>query len=194
MVYRASNPFLRSFAHRSEPLRVGDIVNLDVALYVYHEPSGACYHGDTSTTVPVGGFEKISRQCATLIKGTRHALEAGIAACGPDRPYNGIGNAIAKVAEEYQLQIVPELSGHGIGEDYHGYPLILHFANDDPGEMSPGTVFTIEPCLSEGSGEFTMDSKDKWSLYALDGARATQEEHTVMITETGVEVLTKLDG
>ena len=159
-----------------------------------YEPVGICYHGDTSTTVPVGGFDKISQQSATLIKATREALEAGIAACGPDRPYSGIGNAIAKVAEKYQLQIVPDLSGHGIGKEYHGYPLILQFANDDPGEMSPGTIFTIEPCLSEGSGEYVVDEKDNWSLYALDGARATQEEHTVMITETGVEVLTRLNG
>jgi methionyl aminopeptidase len=69
----------------------------------------------------------------------------------------------------------------------------MHVDNDDPGEMVPGTIFTIEPCLTEGNGKYAVDLEDKWSLYSVDGARAAQEEHTVMITETGVEVLTEID-
>ena len=126
-----------------------------------------------------------------LLKATREAVQTGIAACGPFQPYNGIGKAISSVAKKYGLAIASGLSGHGIGREYHQYPLILHCDNDDPGEMAPGTVFTIEPCLTEGNGEYTVDPLDKWSLYSIDGARGAQEEHTVMITETGVEVLTR---
>lgn len=105
----------------------------------------------------------------------------------------GIGKAISSVARNNGLTVVPELSGHGIGREYHQYPLIMHVDNDDPGEMVPGTIFTIEPCLTEGNGKYAVDLEDKWSLYSVDGARAAQEEHTVMIMETGVEVLTEID-
>jgi methionyl aminopeptidase len=157
-------------------------------LYVPFEPAGTSYHGDTSTTVAVGDLSDNSR---LLLQATKEALEAGVAACGPFQPYSGIGKAISAVARKYGLKVVSELSGHGIGREYHQYPLILHYDNDDPGEMAPGTIFTIEPCLSEGSGEYNVDPHDKWSLYSSDGARGAQEEHTVMITETGVEILTR---
>ena len=174
----------------SQPLLEGSIVNLDIALYVPYEPAKACYHGDTSTTIPVGGLKSLSQHSKNLLKATKYALEAGIQACGPWKPYNGIGKAIANVAAKYDLVIVPELSGHGIGKEYHQLPLILHTYNEDPGEMAPGTIFTIEPCLTEGDGRFEVDSEDEWSLYSLDGSRGAQEEHTVMITEHGVEILT----
>lgn len=161
---------------------------MDVALYVPFEPAGTSYHGDTSTTVAVGDLSVNSQ---LLLQATKEALEAGIAACGPFQPYSGIGKAISAVARKYGLTVVPELSGHGIGREYHQYPLILHYNNDDPGEMVPGTIFTIEPCLTEGSGEYNVDPQDRWSLYSVDGARGAQEEHTVMITDTGLEVLTQ---
>jgi methionyl aminopeptidase len=165
----------------------GSIVNLDIAIYVPYDPAGAGYHGDNSTTVPVG---EISPRARDLIATTKLALQAGIAACGPFQPYNGIGKAISDVARQHGFAVVPELSGHGIGREYHQHPLILHIENEDPGEMTPGTVFTIEPCLSEGDGRYTVDPDDKWTLYSADGGRAAQEEHTVLVTDTGVEVLT----
>jgi len=158
-------------------------------LYVLYDPANACYHGDTSTTVPVG---IISEQSSNLISATKSALQAAIEACGPFKPYNGIGKAITEVATKHQFTVVKGLSGHGVGREYHQHPMILHIENEDPGEMAPGTVFTIEPCLSEGNGEYSVDPTDSWSLYASDGARAAQEEHTIMITNTGVEVLTQL--
>ena len=164
---------------------------MDIALYVPYEPAGACYHDDTSTTVAVGDINTLSDNSRLLIQATKEALQAGIAACGPSQLYSGIGKAISAVAKEYELTIVTELSGHGIGKEYHQYPLILHYDNDDPGEMAPGTIFTIEPCLTEGSGEYNIDADDRWSMYSVDGAPGAQEEHTVMITETGVEVLTQ---
>lgn len=167
----------------------GSIVNLDVALYVPYEPANVCYHGDTSTTVPVGD---ISESSQNLIAATKAALRAAIDACGPFKPYNEIGKAITLVAKNHNFTVIPELSGHGVGREYHQHPLILHIENDDPGEMAPGTIFTIEPCLSEGNGKYIVNPIDKWSLYSVDGSRAAQEEHTVMITDTGVEVLTEL--
>jgi methionyl aminopeptidase len=170
----------------------GSIINLDIALYVPYKSGKACYHGDTSTTISVGDKKSLSTESRNLIKATNEALQAGIDACGLWKPYNGIGKAISAVASQYKFTVVPELSGHGIGREYHQHPLILHFDNDDPGEMAPGTIFTIEPCLSEGNGQYKVDPQDSWSLYSADGSRAAQEEHTVMITETGVEVLTKI--
>lgn len=183
---------LCNFAYSSQPLLEGSIINLDIALYVPYKPGNTYYHGDTSTTVSVGDQESLSRESRNLIKATKEALQAGIDACGPWKPYHGIGKAISGVAAQYKFTVVQELSGHGIGREYHQHPLILHFDNDDPGEMAPGTVFTIEPCLSEGNGQYKVDPQDSWSLYSVDGSRAAQEEHTVMITETGVEVLTKI--
>jgi methionyl aminopeptidase len=183
---------LCKLADDSQPLLEGCIINLDIALYVPYGPEKLCYHGDTSTTVPAGEMENLSTQSRNLLAATKEALKAGIDACGPWKPYNGIGKAISAVASKHNFTVVPELSGHGIGREYHQHPLILHVHNDDPGEMAPGTIFTIEPCLSEGNGQYTVDPDDGWSLYSVDGSRAAQEEHTVMITETGVDVLTKL--
>jgi methionyl aminopeptidase len=180
--------YIKPSTNESEPLREGSIVNLDIALYVPFEPAGTGYHGDNSTTVAVGDIDDNSQR---LLRATKEALEAGIAACGPFQPYNGIGKAISAVARNYGLTVVPELSGHGIGREYHQYPLILHTDNDDPGEMAPGTIFTIEPCLTNGNGQYSVDPQDNWSLLSADGARGAQEEHTVLITETGVEVLTQ---
>lgn len=178
-------------ANDSQLLEEGSMVNLDIALYVPLESAGMSYHGDTSTTVAVGDPNSLSENSRLLMKATKEALEAGIAACGPFQPYSGIGQAISAVARKYGLTVVPELSGHGIGKEYHQYPLILHCDNHDPGQMAPGTIFTIEPCLTEGNGMYKVDPQDKWSLYSVDGARGAQEEHTVMITDTGVEVLTR---
>jgi methionyl aminopeptidase len=169
----------------------GSIINLDIALYVTYDLAKTCYHGDTSTTVIVGDVNTVPESSRTLLKGTKEAIQAGIGACGPFRPYNGIGKAITSVAQKYGLTVVPELSGHGIGREYHQYPLILHYDNDDPGEMVPGTIFTIEPCLTEGDGKYNVDPQDKWTMYSADGSRGAQEEHTVMITDSGVEVLTQ---
>lgn len=137
-------------------------------------------------------MEALSESSQLLLVATKKALYAGIAACGPLKPYNGIGKAIAAVVKASGLTLVSGLSGHGIGREYHQYPLILHDDNDDPGEMVPGTIFTIEPCLTEGNGEYSIDPLDGWSMYSMDGGRGAQEEHTVMITETGVEILTQL--
>jgi methionyl aminopeptidase len=172
----------------------GSLINLDIALYVPHEPSQASFHGDTSTTVAVGGEETLSYSGGLLLDATKEALQAAISACGPFQPYNGIGKAISDVASKHGLTVVSELAGHGIGREYHQYPLVLHYENNDPGEMAPGTIFTIEPCLTEGNGVINVDPSDNWSIYSEDGARGAQEEHTVMITADGVEVLTQKPG
>ena len=171
------------------PLLEGSIINLDIALYVPYEPANACYHGDTSTTIAVGS---ISEESQRLLNATKEAIKAAIDVCGPLQPYNRIGKAVEGVAKQYGLNVINVLSGHGVGKEYHQLPLILHYDNDDPGEMAPGTVFTIEPCLTEGDGGYFISTEDEFSVCSLDGSRGAQEEHTVMITKTGVEVLTQL--
>jgi methionyl aminopeptidase len=169
-------------------------VNLDLALYVQFDDTKFCYHGDTSTTVAVGGEQTLSPQSRRLLDATKMALDAAISACGPLKPYNGIGKAISSVAREYGMTVVKGVSGHGIGREYHQYPVIVQDDNDDAGQMVLGTMFTIEPCLTEGSGEYEIDPRDGWSIYSVDGARGAQEEHTVMVTDEGVDVLTRISG
>jgi len=171
------------------PLLEGSIINLDIALYVPYEPADTCYHGDTSTTV---GVSEISEKSQRLLKATKEALKAGIDVCGPLTSYSKIGKAIEAVAHKYGMQVVKDLCGHGVGKDYHQYPIILHYHNEDAGAMAPGTVFTIEPCLVEGVDQHFTSPEDHFSICSLDGGRGAQEEHTVMVTDTGVEVLTQL--
>src|SRR5271170_2946992 len=126
MVFRMSILSEMALLNDSQPLLEGSIINLDIALYVPYEPAQASYHGDTSTTVSVGDLNSLSDDSRLLLMATKEALQAGIAACGPMQPFNGIGEAISSVAKHYGLRVVSELSGHGIGKEYHQFPLILH--------------------------------------------------------------------
>jgi len=117
------------------PLENGDIVNIDITVFL----DG--YHGDTSKTFLVGDVDNQGRD---LVKTTVEALESGIQACGPGRPFKGIGRAIHDLVHRRDYSISSQFSGHGIGKVFHRPPWILHHANDEPGVMLPGHCFTIE--------------------------------------------------
>ncbi|KAH8306735.1 hypothetical protein KR044_011620, partial [Drosophila immigrans] len=161
----------------------GDIINIDVT--VYHN---GC-HGDCSETFLVGDVDERGR---FLVDATRECLLKCIALCGPGVPFNKIGKRIQQFCHENKLESVGAFIGHGIGSYFHGPPEIYHYANDVPGEMHPGMTFTIEPILCLGRGDVGL-LEDGWTAVSLDDSRSAQFEHTVLVTETGVEVLTSAD-
>ena len=160
----------------------GDIINLDVTCYV----NGV--HGDTNATFLVGDVDEQSRQ---LVKVTEECLWRGIEAVQPDRPLSDIGKAIEDHAHAHRMGVVRAFIGHGIGEQFHTDIQVLHYY--DPRNnmiMKPGMVFTIEPMITLGTWQFKMWDDD-WTAVTADGKRTAQFEHTVVVTDTGVDVLSK---
>jgi len=159
----------------------GDIVNLDVTIYL----DGM--HGDTSATFPVG---RIDTGSAHLIAVTQECLALGIAAVRPGRPFRAIGQAIEPHAARNGYHVVRRYGGHGIGASFHTELHVPH--HDDPRAtrlMEPGMVFTIEPMLTAGTWA-VREWDDGWTVVTADGKRSAQFEHTVLVTETGAEILT----
>ncbi|GAA5812526.1 hypothetical protein MFLAVUS_005982 [Mucor flavus] len=163
------------------PLQDGDMINVDVTVYL----NG--YHGDTSATFMVGNVDE---KGIALIECTRETLEKSIAICGPGVPNKEIGRIICEHAMKNGFSVSDELSGHGIGKEFHSLPLIYHHINEEEGVMIPGSTFTIEPILCQGSATGIM-WPDKWTISTVDGGRSAQFEHTLLVTEDGVEILTE---
>ena len=165
----------------SRPLNEGDIINVDVTIYL----DGV--HGDTSITLAVG---EISDNDKKLLVQTRTAMDHGIDAIYPGMPINTIGRVIEDHAHRYNLGVVREFIGHGIGTEFHSSIQIPHYY--DPGAQTilvPGMTLTVEPMLTLGSPAcFLWD--DNWTAATLDGCRTAQFEHTVLVTDEGVERLT----
>eukprot|EP00050_Salpingoeca_kvevrii_P004182 m.245509 g.245509 ORF g.245509 m.245509 type:complete len:317 (+) comp10958_c0_seq2:711-1661(+) len=165
----------------SRPLEEGDIINVDITVFL----NG--FHGDNSQTFVVGQVDPAAK---ALIEDTNLAMNTAIAACGPNVPFNVIGDAVTRVATEKRRSIVDAFVGHGIGEHFHVPPEILHHRNDDHRRMQPGMVFTIEPILSEGSPSITI-LEDRWTAVSDDNSRSAQAEHTLLIT---ADVRTQAEG
>ncbi len=164
------------------PLEDGDIVNIDVTAYL----DGV--HGDTNATFLVGEVDKGSRR---LVQITRECLDRGIAAAKPGRPLNEIGRAIEHHAHAHDLSVIRTFVGHGIGEQFHGEPSVPHYYEPRlTTVLEPGMVFTIEPMIAMGDHRERIWS-DGWTAVTVDGSRTAQFEHTILITDTGNEVLTR---
>jgi methionyl aminopeptidase len=165
----------------STVLHEGDIINLDVTCYV----DGV--HGDTNATFFVGDVDDESRR---LVRVTEECTWKGIGAVKPDRPLSDIGKAIEDHANKHKLGVVRAFIGHGIGEQFHTDVQVLHYYDARNNMiMKPGMVFTIEPMITLGTWQHKMWDDD-WTAVTADGKRTAQFEHTVLVTETGVEVLT----
>ena len=159
----------------------GDIINLDVTCFV----NGV--HGDTNATFMVGD---VSAEDRLLVKVTEECMWRGIEAVVPGRPLSDIGRAIEDHAKTHRMGVVRAFIGHGIGEQFHTDVQVLHYY--DPRNntiMKPGMVFTIEPMITLGTWQFHMWDDD-WTAVTADGKRTAQFEHMVLVTDTGVEVLT----
>ena len=169
----------------SRPLDDGDIVNLDVTIFLEG------MHGDCSATFLVGSVDEASTR---LVRVTREALEHGIEAVKVGRPIADIGRAIQQHADAHGYGVVRAFCGHGIGEDFHMEPQILHYYEPRSRTiMEEGMVFTIEPMLTMGEPDHVVWA-DGWTAVTADGRRAAQFEHTVLVTAAGAEVLTAPPG
>ena len=163
------------------PLVDGDIVSLDVTLYI----DGV--HGDTCLTVPVGDADPDSRRLITV---TRDCLARAIDAVAPGRPVNVIGRAIQEHAEAAGFGVVRQFVGHGVGEMFHSGFYIPHYFDPARTEaLEPGMTFTIEPMITQGAWRARM-WEDGWTAVTADGRRSAQFEHTLVVGDRGAEILT----
>ncbi len=162
-------------------LRDGDLINVDVT------PIVDGYHGDASRTFMIGEVAPLARR---LVEDTYRSLWLGIAAVRPGGTTGDIGHAIQSFIEPRGYSIVRQFSGHGIGRTFHTAPAILHYGRPGSGErLTAGMTFTIEPMINLGDWRCQV-LKDGWTAVTVDGSLSAQFEHTVLVTETGVEVLT----
>jgi len=165
----------------SRVLKDGDILNVDVTLIL----NG--WHGDSSRMYPIG---KISRAAERLIAITYESLMRGVAAVMPGKHIGDIGAAIQTYAESERCSVVRDFCGHGIGQVFHDRPNILHYGRPGEGvEMKPGMIFTIEPMINLGKPQVKILS-DGWTAVTRDRSLSAQFEHTIGVTETGVDVFT----
>ncbi|MCU1595566.1 MAG: methionine aminopeptidase [Frankiales bacterium] len=167
----------------STVLKDGDIVNLDVTIYL----DGV--HGDTNATFLVGEVDEESRR---LVEVTRECLVRGIAAVKPGGRVRDIGKAIQTYAEGEGYGVVRAFVGHGIGRAFHSDPQVYHYDNPSARtELLPGMTFTIEPMITIGDWHHEMWD-DGWTAVTVDRSRTAQFEHTLVVTETGAEILTQV--
>ncbi|MFM7014014.1 MAG: type I methionyl aminopeptidase [Actinomycetota bacterium] len=163
-------------------LQEGDIVNIDVTAYI----DG--YHGDSNRTFLVG---QVSEAASLLVQRTEEALNRATSAVLPGRAINTIGRTIESYAKRFDYGVVRDFTGHGIGEAFHSGLVIPHF-DAAPNYSLPievGMVFTIEPMLTLGTHEWDI-WEDGWTVTTKDKTLTAQFEHTLVVTESGAEILT----
>jgi len=159
----------------------GDIINVDVT--IYHDG----VHGDCSETILVGNVDP---KLKDLVITTYTAWKAAIDHCKPGVKYNEIGGIIEDIVTAKGYTTVKEFCGHGVGRIFHAMPNVLHYKNNiRSGVMAPGHTFTIEPMICLGSNK-PYYWPDEWTVTTSDGLPTAQFEHTLLITENGVEELT----
>jgi methionyl aminopeptidase len=165
----------------SRELVEGDIVNVDITAFL----DGV--HGDTDATYPVGEIDEASR---LLLERTEEALARAIKAVRPGRQINVIGRVIESYATRFGYGVVREFTGHGIGTAFHSGLVVPHYDSEMYSTVIvPGMTFTIEPMLTLGSAAWEMWD-DGWTVLTRDRSRSAQFEHTLLVTETGAEILT----
>ena len=163
-------------------LQEGDIMNVDITAF----KDG--FHGDSNATFLIG---EVSQDVAELVQRTREALDRAIAVVMPGRPINVIGRTIESYAKRFNYGVVRDFTGHGIGEAFHSGLVIPHFdaAPNYSNTMEVGMVFTIEPMLTLGTHEWNIWS-DNWTVTTKDKSITAQFEHTLVVTESGANILT----
>jgi methionyl aminopeptidase len=163
-------------------LKDGDILNVDITAY----KDG--FHGDSNFTFLIGN---VAEEVVQLVERTKQSLDRAIAAVMPGRPINVIGRTIESYAKRFNYGVVRDFTGHGIGEAFHSGLVIPHFdaAPNYSNTMEVGMVFTIEPMLTLGTHEWDL-WKDNWTVTTKDKSITAQFEHTLVVTESGAEILT----
>jgi methionyl aminopeptidase len=180
-----NNVICHGIPSESKVLKDGDIINIDVTVI----KDG--FHGDTSRMYVVGTPSVMARR---LVDATREAMFRGIRVVRPGATLGDIGHAIQKYAEGERFSVVREYCGHGIGRVYHEDPQVLHYGQPGTGlRLEKGMTFTIEPMINEGA-RHTRLMPDGWTVVTKDRSLSAQWEHTVLVTDDGVEILTRLPG
>ena len=164
-------------------LKDGDIVNIDLTTIVRG------WHGDQSETFLVGNASPEARR---LVQAAFDSMWIGIRAIKPFGRVIDIGRAIYRFAKDQGYEIVREFQGHGLGKAFHQEPGIPHFPDQQAGKavIRPGTCFTIEPMLNEGTWKTEVDVNDGWTVRTQDRRLSAQFEHTILMTEKGPEIMT----
>jgi len=169
----------------SRPLEDGDIVNVDITAYLTVDGIGA--HGDTNRTYLVGHVDEESR---LLVERTHEAMMRGIRAVRAGRQVSVVGRVIESYAKRFGYGVVRDFTGHGVGTEFHSGLVIPHY--DEPrfdDTILPGMTFTVEPMLTLGTYEWDLWD-DGWTVTTKDKSRSAQFEHTLLVTDSGAEILT----
>ncbi|MBT3144459.1 type I methionyl aminopeptidase [Neptunomonas phycophila] len=165
-----------------KPMKNGDIINIDITVI----KDG--YHGDTSKMFAVG---KVAPHAERLMNITRECMIKGIELVKPGAFLGDIGHVIQQYAESNHYSVVREYCGHGIGAGFHEEPQVLHYGRAGTGiELQAGMIFTIEPMINAGKRQVKLNNKDGWTVTTSDRRLSAQWEHTILVTDTGYEVLT----
>ncbi|GGY13536.1 methionine aminopeptidase [Paludibacterium paludis] len=168
-----------------KPLKNGDMLNIDVTVI----KDG--YHGDTSRMFFSGDVSPHARRLAKI---TYECMWLGIEKVKPGACLGDIGYVIQQHAENSGYSVVQEFCGHGIGKKFHEEPQVLHYGRPGTGpKLEPGMIFTIEPMINQGKRHLKIMS-DGWTVVTKDRSLSAQWEHTVLVTETGYEILTQSAG
>ncbi len=161
----------------------GDIVNIDVTAFL------GGVHGDTNATFLAGDVVEEDR---LLVERTHEAMMRGIRAVKPGRQLNVVGRVIESYAKRFGYGVVRDFTGHGIGRAFHSGLVVLHYdAPDVETVLEPGMTFTVEPMITLGAVDYDIWD-DGWTVTTKDKRRTAQFEHTLLVTATGVEILTQL--
>lgn len=163
----------------------GDILNVDVTAYIHG------VHGDTNATFLIGNVDEESK---LLVERTKEMLDRAIAVVAPGRQINVIGRVIEAYAKRFGYGVVEDFTGHGVHTVFHSGLIIPHY--DDPSAttiMEAGMTFTIEPMITLGTIDYDV-WRDGWTITTKDKLRTAQFEHTLVVTETGAEILTLPSG
>ncbi|WP_120513928.1 type I methionyl aminopeptidase [Photobacterium salinisoli] len=164
-------------------LKDGDIINIDITVI----KDG--YHGDTSKMFEVGD---VSLEDKRLCRVAQESLYQAIKKVKPGTKLGEIGTTIQKFVKNgnSRFTIVRDYCGHGIGDEFHEEPQVVHYKNADRTVLKAGMCFTIEPMINAGKFGCLLDDEDGWTVYTVDGKKSAQWEHTLLVTDTGCEILT----
>ncbi len=165
-------------------LRAGDIVNLDLTTIVEG------WHGDSSETFLI---EPVAEDARKLVQIAFDAMHVGIDTIQPYGKLTEIGRSIDRFARLRGYSVVQEYQGHGLGRQFHQEPGVPHYVpklNPSQVILEPGMCFTVEPMINAGTWRTMLDKRDKWTVRTMDLSLSAQFEHTVLVTESGPEILT----
>jgi methionyl aminopeptidase len=167
------------------PLEDGDVISVDVSCYIVG------VHGDSCRTFLVGDKAREDTALVALVDAAARCLRESIRSIGPGAPVTRIGEVVQEICDETGYGTVPNFFGHGVGEHFHTHPLVRHYANNDTTyRLEPGLCFTIEPMIVETDDTALAILSDGWTAVSVHGHRSAQFEHTLLVTEDGIDVLT----